>query len=115
MRVQKENLSVPQGTTYRHKIEYRYPDGSPVDLTGFTARMQIRETVDSAVVLWEADFGSDIVIDGKNGDVFLKIPAVDTETWGWSMAMFDLEIISQTGEVTRIMEGRVRVTPEVTR
>lgn len=115
MQIQKENLSIPQGTTYRHKLEYRYPDGSPVDLTGFTAKMQIRESIDSETVLYEAEFHSEIVIDSKAGDLFIKIPAAKTALWDWQRGVYDLEIVSQTGEVTRILEGRIKVLPEVTR
>ena len=115
MQVHRENITVPQGTTYRQKLYYVFPNGDPIPLHDFTACMQIREYVDAAEVLYQSEYGGDIVIEAEAGAIYLRIPSNKTEQWDWLRGVYDIELISPTGQTTRIMEGRVRVTANVTR
>jgi hypothetical protein len=116
--VTKVNMYVPQGATYAHNFLYRQEsDESVISLNGYTARLHIREKVTSPSTLYEAstDDGDGITITGPTGEVYLEIPAATTAAWTWTKAVYDLEIISGAGKVTRIAEGNVKVSPEVTR
>jgi len=116
--VTKVNMYIPQGATYGHKFLYRQEsDESIISLNGYTARLHIRDKVTSTAALYEAstDEGDGITITGSQGEVYLEIPAAITAAWTWTRAVYDLEIISGIGKVTRIAEGNVKVSPEVTR
>jgi len=41
-------LTIEQGATTDLLLEYKDSNGNPVDLSGYTARMQIRPTIDSS-------------------------------------------------------------------
>ena len=77
--------------------------------------MQIREYVEAPEVLYKSEYGSDIVIEAEAGAIYLRIPSSKTERWDWLRGVYDIELTSPHGQTTRIMEGRVRVTPNVTR
>lgn len=88
----------------------------PTDLAGYIARMQIREAVDSASVLLElTSTAGDIVLDNVLKTITLTIDAVDTAALTFTAGVYDLEMVSPGGVVTRLLEGAVSVIGEVTR
>ena len=89
---------------------------TPVDLTGFTAQMQIRQTVQSATILYTASTSlGQIVLGGTAGTIALTIPASDTAGFTWLRGVYDMNLTSSGGIVTRLIQGNVIVSPEVTR
>lgn len=114
--VTKVNLYIPQGVTYGHSFLYRQEsDEAVIPLNSYTARLHIRERVTSTSTLYEATTDDDLTVNGSEGEVELEIPATETASWTWNKAVYDLEIISPDGKVSRIAEGNVKVSPEVTR
>jgi hypothetical protein len=118
------NITCQQGATFSRFITMRYPDpASPpsdptyllYDLSGYEARMHVRRTVDSSTTLIElsTDDGS-IVLGGEDGTIELTISAEDTALLT-SSGVYDLEIISDTGVVSRVLQGAWRLSQEVTR
>lgn len=92
----------------------------PVDLAGYSARMQIRATVESTDVLIELVTGAAsgepaITIDNTTKRITRTIPNAHTTALTWSKAVFDLEMVGSGGEVQRIDSGTVSVSKEVTR
>ena len=105
------NMAIDAGATYVLVITV-----SSTDLTDYSARMQFRRQIDSTSTDFEATTanGKLVLTDASNGEITLTI--TDTETAAFnSQYVYDLEIESAGGVVTRIMEGRVTVSPEVTR
>lgn len=95
----------------------RVDGGSPVDLTGAAARMQVRQKVTSPDVVIElnATNGRAVLTDAVNGEITLSISAVDTALLPAGVGVYDLEIAFAGGQVDRLLEGKVRISPEVTR
>lgn len=113
----KVNLKINQGETYRHTLYWKNEQELPVDLTNYTARMQIRSKVDSPTVLLElTTANSGIVISNPvTGEFKLYISATLTSSMTWSSGVYDLEMVAPNDDVTRLIEGKVTVTKEVTR
>lgn len=84
----------------------------PVDLTGYTANMQFRSNPLSTTILYDAS--SDITLGTTNGTITLTIPASATTTFTWWSALYDLILTDSSGNVTRLLQGSVTVTPGVT-
>jgi hypothetical protein len=114
----KLKLTIYQGATFRKRLRWS-AGGAPIDLTGCTARMQVRPEVDSPTVLIDLTTeNSGIALGGAAGTVDLYIGATSTAAITWESGVFDLEIVHpgvMPDEVTRIAEGSVTVSPEVTR
>lgn len=81
---------------------------TPSDLTGWTARMQARERVDSTTTLF------DITPTVASSAVTIHIGATATAAYDWLSGVYDLEITDGT-VVRRLLRGNVTVNREVTR
>lgn len=109
-------LIVDQGATLQYSIEFRFTDGTVFDLTDYTARMQVRESHSSEdVVLELTTENGGISIDGEDGVVWLLASPETTAALDDAEYVFDIEIISPGGTVTRSVEGICVITPEVTK
>jgi hypothetical protein len=92
-------------------VEYN----TPVDLTGFTARLQMRSSLNDETVQMELTTeNGGISISTANYTITLNISAADTADIDWTTAVYSLEMISGS-VVTQIAEGSVTVSKEVTR
>lgn len=135
----KVQLQIYQGATFTKRFgwgSYPYPvverngvivnqatgrpapsgDYTPVNLTGWTARMQARRNVGDAVVLFNLTTeNGGITLGGTAGTIELVITSTETATFAWKNAVWDLELVAPDGTVTRFVEGAVAVSPEVTR
>jgi hypothetical protein len=116
------NLCINQGATYERIFYWLNgqcgctPAGQttppPVDLTGYTAQMQIKAFPLAPAVLYDAS--ADLVLGGTAGSITLTISASDTETFTWWQGVYDLLLTSAGGQVTRLLSGLVTVSPAVT-
>lgn len=87
----------------------------PVDLTGYTARMQIRAKLDSDTVLHSLTTeNGGILLDNVAKTITMYIPDETTQTFTFKAAVYDLEMIS-AGEVTALASGSITLVREVTR
>lgn len=90
---------------------------APVDITGWTADMQIRKVKHSATVLAEYTTlsGGFITLDGPNGNILLDVPATQTAGYVFGQAVYDLYVSDLSGRKFRVAEGNVIVDETVTR
>ena len=109
-------IEIYQGQTFEDFLEYTEEDGTPVDLTGCKARMQIREELESPTVAVELTTENDgLEIDFISGKIRRFISDADTSALAIQAGTYDLEIVWPNTYVTRLCEGFVTVKPEVTR
>lgn len=89
---------------------------TPVNLSGYTARMQIRNKVDSTSSIIELTTeNSGIILDNINKTILLKMPASATSAFNFINAVYSLELVSSGGQVTTLISGNVTLVKEVTR
>lgn len=87
---------------------------TPVDLSGCTARMQIKDKVGGTVLKSLTTENGGITLDNTLKTITINISAADAAAFTWTKAVYDLEMVSTGGVVTALLEGTVKVTPEVT-
>jgi hypothetical protein len=110
------NLYMEQGATFALSITWKDSSGTPINLGGYSARMQVRRTKDSSTVLLEATTAnSRITLGGALGTIDVVIPATVMEDVTFGCGVYDLEVESSGGQVTRLIEGGVSLSKEVTR
>ena len=107
----KYNFTLEQGATFSREITVQ-DSGSAMNLTGYTPRMQMRSTHDSSTI---ALTFTATVSNASQGKISLTATDTLTSAVEEGIYVYDLEIESSVGTVTRLMEGNVTVTPEVTR
>jgi hypothetical protein len=107
--------TIQQGATFRRVLAFKQPDLTYVDLTGYTARGQVRSCYGATSVV--ASYTCTVAENLTAGrwEVTVELTDVATAMLMPGRAVYDLELVSGGGEVTRVLEGFVEVTPEVTR
>lgn len=110
------NFKIEQGATLVKPVVWKDSNGAPVNVTGYSAKMQIRASAFSDEVLLElSTTNGKIALVPSTGTVTLVFSATDTGAINWKRAKYDLELTSSNGAVTRLIEGEITVSQEVTR
>ena len=110
------DIIADQGSTFSRRITWKDSTGTPINLTGYTAKMQVRETVDSSTVLLElSTTNSRITLGGAAGTIDLTASATVMTALAYGQFVYDLELTSAGGVVTRVVQGSFTVPGEVTR
>lgn len=108
------DITIEAGATFGLSLTYVNETGEAVDLTGYTARMQLRTAIGDANPVIELTTSNNrIDIDTDTNVITLSISASDTAGLSGS-GVYDLEIITGT-TVERLLEGNYTVVAEVTR
>lgn len=104
-----------QGTTFVRVVTYTDANNTPINISSYTGRMKVRKSKSSSdEYLSLASGGSGLVLQA-NGEIEITIPASTSAKIPSGNYKYDLEIISPTGIVTRVIEGDFKVSGEVTR
>jgi len=108
------NITCPQGATFDRTFTISV-SGTPMNLTGYSAAMQVRETYDSSTPTISLTNGSGITLGGTAGTIAVLISSTASAAITEGFYQYDLEITSGGGVKDRILQGKFVVTPEVTR
>lgn len=84
----------------------------PVDLTGYTATLQIRAYKSLSAPLYY-DASTNITLGGVLGTIVLVIPSTVTETFSWYTGWYDLLLTDSSGNVTPLLSGQANVNQAV--
>jgi hypothetical protein len=109
-------ITIEQGATFSRSCVYKDSGGTPIDITGCTLRMDIREYAQDASALIQLSTGNGriIITDPVGGAFTLTIAATDTAALHFENAVYDLELEFLSGEVRRLIEGPVAMSFGVT-
>jgi hypothetical protein len=124
----KYSFAIEQGATVQFEIQYKDSSNQPIDLSGHTARMQIRPDYADNTATTYANLTTTLDPDGtglnmsgssgttplQSGSIGIYISAVSSSAFTFNEAKYDLEIVSGS-VVTRILEGCIKLRKEVTR
>jgi len=110
----KYNFVCPQGSTFSQQLTWKI-GGEPVDLDGYSARMKVKESLTStSSVLDLTTENNKIILGGSYGTILILIDSSETNSIYPTKYIYDLELISVSLEVTRLIEGKFIVTAGVT-
>jgi hypothetical protein len=106
----KANLVIDQGSTFSTDLSLQDDYGDPMNLSGYTANSQIRKWYTSSNA--SATFSTSI--NTSSGTITLDLSATQTSNLTSGRYVYDVEI-NNGSTVSRIVEGIITVTPQVTR
>jgi len=110
-----EDLVINQGEDWSYKWVVLDPvTGDPMDISGWTAKGEIRERPGSPV-LYTWTTGSNITLTAL-GECIISVPSAASSAWTWVgiTARYDIELTNLSSKKVRLAEGEVTVSLEVT-
>lgn len=109
------NFTIEQGATWTRDFVWTDSTGTAIDLTGYTARMQGRATIQSPATLFSltSSPAAGLTITAAQGKVTATISATDTSNLPCG-GFYDLELINGS-VVTRLLQGSFTLSPEISR
>lgn len=116
MASEKYDLEIEQGATYSFSVTRADSEGTPINFTGYTAKMQIRVDQGAAPLLDATTENGKISIPvGTDGKIYVNLSGTDTAKLRFSKMKYDLKVIGPGGSnQVRIIRGDVFVIPEIT-
>ena len=120
------NFTIEQGATLKKQFTYKDSAGAVVDLNGYDARMQIRSAVGTTgdpidnltyTATGRLSAGLNILPttgSEASGTIELHIHHASSSLYTFDHAVYDLEI-QKNDTVTRLLQGRIKLSKEVTR
>jgi len=109
-----KNLVIDQGTTFSLSITVSDANANEIDLTGYTLRAQLRKSY-GATSYTSFTVAAD---DPTTGELTISLTDAQTSALKAGRYVYDVEIVAPVADgstVTRVLEGIITVTPEVTR
>ncbi len=106
---QKANLVIDQGSDFSTTIDITDEDGNAIDLSTFTSAGQIRKHYTSLTAVSFSTSGT------ASGILTISLVANTSNEMEAGRYVYDIELTSNTGSVTRVLEGILTITPSVTR
>lgn len=108
------NFTIDQGSVFSVVLVYTDSNNVPVNLTGFTAKMQLRQNYNStAADLTLSSANGDIIIVGATGTITVNATAAQTGALSPGFYVYDLELTSGLN-ISRLIQGQVTVAEQVT-
>ena len=105
----KSNLTVDQGANFLYNVYLIDANGTSIDISGYTGNCQIRKTYTSTTYNT-----MNVAVTGASGLISLTMNSTVTANLTSTRYVYDLEL-SSNNVVSRILEGTITVSPQVTR
>lgn len=104
------NLFVDAGSEYSNIITVSSTNGQALNLTGYSVASQMRKSYSSST----AYAFTASIYDAPTGRVRLQLSASASSVIPAGRWLYDVEITSGAGAKTRVVEGIVTITPQIT-
>lgn len=108
------DITIEQGATFQMNLTWKDSTGSPVNISGYSARMQVRENYEAEDTLVSLVSPADITLGGALGTIAITIAASATQNLQLEEGVYDLELVNGA-TVTRLIQGKATISREVTR
>lgn len=115
---QQRDFVIDQGSDITIELHLKNQDGSSKDLTGHALRGKIKKNYDTTDSDQIFDFTNVSVASPPEGGIALiTISSATSDTMKAGRYVYDIELVSGENEdvIERILEGKLNVTPSVTR
>jgi len=111
----KKNFEVDQNTTFTFIVEYKDNNGLAIDLSGASAKLQVRDTAGGSKVAYTlTSDGGGIVIDDVLGKLTCKATPTHTNKLFFPKSSYDLMLTDSNLNKTKLLEGFITLSRSVT-
>ena len=126
------NFTIEQGTTVNFELQYQDSNSNPINLTGYSGRMQLRpnfaDETNTVYITLSSSLnpdGTGLNFSGSNGTTPLSsgsigvyISSCTSSLFTFDSALYDLELYSGSSDcpyTIRLVQGSVNISKEVTK
>jgi hypothetical protein len=114
--MEEVNFKVVQGDTFNIVVTYKNPNGSAIDLTDFTARMDVRDKPGGKILCASATENNGITISNADGEITVEFSPSQTKKFTLPNSAYQLKITnSNNGQQTTLLQGYLQVSSAVIR
>ena len=108
----KYDFVIEQGTTWTLTLTLTRPNKLPLNLEGYQVKATIKKPLPDITKL--ATMTATIQDPPSSGKIVLSIPYTETKKFSFINGVYDVLLKAPTGEIIRILQGNVKLSPEVT-
>jgi hypothetical protein len=111
-----KNFEVDQNATFSFQVQYTLDDEvTPIDLTGASAKMQVRDTKGGSKLAFTltSPLGG-IIINGPTGTLDIKITPTQTNKLFYPKSSYDIMVVDSNGNKIKLLEGFMTLSRSVT-
>jgi uncharacterized protein YbcV (DUF1398 family) len=105
-------LTINQGATFESDLDLVGDDGAAVNVAGYVFAGQIRKSYYSTNPTANLTLN---IVNAANGNVNIYLSAATTANIKAGRYVYDIKMTDTSNTVTRIVEGVVTITPQVTK
>lgn len=99
--VKESNFSIVQGDSFALQVLYKDSNGSPINLTGYSATMEVRDRPGGKVICATASIGDGITItSASGGQIDILLSSAKTNTFTVPKAAYQFKISSASTSTT---------------
>lgn len=110
------NITINQGENYDLTATLTDSGGTPINISGYLLRGQIKYSYGSTGTLLDLEPS---VVNATGGVINFNLDAIETASLPITIGVYDIEryVSGQSPETTvsRVLQGKVTITPEVTK
>jgi hypothetical protein len=111
----KKNFEVDQNATFNFQVQYTQENElTPIDLTGATAKMQVRDVQGGSKIAFTLTQTSGITINGPLGTLDIKMTPTQTNKLFYPKSVYDIMVIDTNGNKIKLLEGFMTLSRSVT-
>ena len=108
------NIKCLQNETFQRTLTYKDSNGVAIDLSGYTAALQVRRDYNTAPVISLTE-SAGLTLGGAAGTIVITIAPTATAALEANTHLYDLVLTTGAGVKTRILEGKFDVVQGITR
>jgi len=109
MAVPSVNITIEGGTNFDNTFTMRNPDGTPIDLTGYTGISKIRKYPKDTLNVHNFTVG----ITSSTGEISISMASTITSEIEEGRNYYDVVLTAADGTVSKAFEGTALVSPTV--
>jgi hypothetical protein len=111
----QKNFEVDQNATFSFIIEYKDNNGLPIDLTGATAKMQVRDTKGGTKLAFSLTSpAGGITITPLLGKLTIKMTPTQTSKLFYPKSSYDIMVTDSNTNKIKLLEGFITLSRSVT-
>jgi hypothetical protein len=116
MRPGKYDITLTRGVTLDIPISYTGPDGTPIDLSNTSIKMQVRESPNANLIIeFNSDLNSNGFIftdDAVNGNIRIFLTSANSIALRGVQARYDMQVRDSEDYVTHLLTGKFTISED---